>query len=100
MNKYPEHEKLAKVKDKSQAIGEFLEWLQERYTIASYNPVSIRWDSIEETAEPVEDGDAKYPIYRSVPVAVRGLLAEYLGIDENKLEREKQQMLKELQSIW
>ena len=34
---YPEHERLSKVKDRSQAIGEFLEWLQEqRVTLCSW----------------------------------------------------------------
>lgn len=28
MNGYPEHEKLRAISDKSQAIGEFLEWLE------------------------------------------------------------------------
>jgi len=36
---YPEHAKLAKVSDKSQAIGEFLEWLttEQGYTLAKWS---------------------------------------------------------------
>jgi hypothetical protein len=33
---YPEHAKLTAVADKSQAIGEFLEWLQGRCTICRF----------------------------------------------------------------
>lgn len=34
---YPEHDKLSAIKDKSQSIGEFLEWLdfEKNYTICS-----------------------------------------------------------------
>lgn len=36
--RYPEHEKMKAIKDKSQAIGEFLEWLdtEKNYEIAHY----------------------------------------------------------------
>jgi hypothetical protein len=35
MNTYPECEKMALVKDKSQIAGEFLEWLQSKYALCS-----------------------------------------------------------------
>lgn len=62
---YPEHEKLRLVSEKSQACGEFLDWLIER-----------GW-------EPREGGSAN----------VRKLLAEFFEIDQELLEREKEHML-------
>jgi hypothetical protein len=39
MSKYPEHERMKAVRDKSQAIGEFIDWLRSEetpYTIAEW----------------------------------------------------------------
>lgn len=71
---YPEHEKLAEVAEHSQAIGEFLDWLQNEkgYTIAKW------WDDHILT-----------PVHRSIA----DLLAEYYDIDIQTLEGEKQDML-------
>ena len=33
MSTYPEHEKLRAVKDRSQTIGEFVEWLEDQGTV-------------------------------------------------------------------
>lgn len=72
---YPEHEKLAEVAEHSQAIGEFLDWLQNEkgYTIASYRDDFLRLT----------------PVLRSI----KDLLAEYYDIDPEALEGEKQDML-------
>lgn len=76
MNEYPECEKMAAIREKSQGIGEFLDWLSERGIIlASYYEeagLSPRHTNIEQ------------------------LLAEYFNIDLNKVEKEKQAMLAEL----
>ena len=73
---YPEHEKLGKIKDQSQAIGEFLEWLrvEKEYRICIYDPA---------------DYDHYFPVFTST----NDLLAEYFDIDQNKLESEKREML-------
>lgn len=78
-DKYPEHEKLKKVSDKSQAIGEFIDWLgQEKdYLIAE-------WETRRE--------DAMVP----VQARITALLAEFFDIDEHKIEVEKRSMLEEL----
>lgn len=68
--KYPEHAKLHAVKDKSQACGEFLRWL------------------VEEKREFEQTGFT----------GLQDLLAEFFEIDQNRLEREKQQMLEELRN--
>lgn len=76
MSKYPQHEKLKKVQDQSQMVGEFLEWLSSKsWTICELN----RTDD-----------------YCPIQLRTEELLAEYFGIDLKKLEREKRAMLDEL----
>lgn len=78
MNEYPEHERLHKVKDKSQIIGEFLDWLNESgYHIAEYI------DPEDEHLTPVG-------------YTINDLLARYFDIDLDLIEKEKRQMLKEI----
>ncbi len=81
MSKWPEHDKLAEVKDQTQAIGEFLEWCgyEKGIQLAS-------WD---------DRTDRMYPI----PGAWLDLVAEWAGIDRGRLEAEKQQMLDELRAM-
>lgn len=75
---YPEHEKLQALKGANQTVGEFLEWLEEDNVILS------KWG----------EGDALFPIYKSK----EDLIAGFFGIDQNKLEAEKRQMLEALRS--
>jgi len=76
---YPEHEKLQAVKDKSQAIGEFLEWLGHRHRRVWLCDYSSRYD-------------AWFPLVASK----EELLAEYFQIGLKALEKEKQAMLRAL----
>ena len=76
MSEFPEHDKLKAVREDSQKLGSFLEWLQEQgWALVRYNsnddPV-LRYESTEET------------------------LAKYFEIDLNELENEKQAMLEQL----
>lgn len=74
---YPEHARQALVLDKSQAIGEFLEWLtsEHEYVIAE-------WDE--------NYGDGQYfPVQRSI----ESWLAQYFQIDPAKIEAEKRAMI-------
>ena len=76
MSDYPEHDKLTAVADQTQAIGEFIEWLEGKGIFL-----------------------ARYVEGSNFPRHVHGfriLLAEWAGIDENKLEAEKRQMLASL----
>lgn len=73
MNDFPEHEKIDKVKDKSQAIGAFLEWLS--YTKGYF------------IAEGDSDG------LHHTGISIQQILAEYFEIDLNLIEREKRKML-------
>ena len=87
MSQYPEHEKLQAVKDKSQAIGEFIEWLQgtKGFRLAKWMKVPDEYAEDEET-------DALLP--QSIDINM--LLAEYFEIDLKQLEKEKQSMLEEM----
>ena len=71
---YPEHEKLDKVKDKIQVIGEFLDWSRStRIFLCRYGKREI-----------------PYPIGETI----EEILAAYFGIDLEKLEQEDKQCLK------
>jgi hypothetical protein len=67
---YPEHEKLKEIQPKSQAIGDFLEWMKAEFP--------------KETRLP--------------PYSIPFLLAEYFEIDEAELEREKRAMLESIRN--
>jgi len=89
---FPEHDKLSTVKDKSQACGEFVEWLQQRYTFGEYHTHSKACQS--------DDGSAcgsSTRILYPASINVRRLLAEFFEIDETKLEDEKRAMLAQMQ---
>ena len=82
LEKFPEHCKLSDVRDQSQAIGEFLEWLQtdQSIVLAKWSIVSSQEDELSPQHSSINDW-----------------LAKYFGIDMNKLEDEKRQMLVEIQ---
>jgi hypothetical protein len=78
---YPEHEKLKLVKDRSQAIGEFLDWLSD-----------------------VKDWHLGYHVSRIdalLPASynIQRLLAEYFEIDLDKLEAEKLAIIEEMRQM-
>lgn len=66
----PELEKLAAVSDQTQAAGEFIDWLQDEHGIFLAGP-------------------DRYPVGRSLDA----LLAEWQGIDRDKLEQEKRAII-------
>lgn len=80
--KYPEHMKLQKVVDKSQAIGEFLDWLtgEQGYVIAEF--------------------DEKYDQYVPMHQPIQGWLSRYFDIDQNVIEQEKRAMLDEMRAAF
>lgn len=76
---YPEHDKLAKIADKSQAIGEFLEWCDEQgWDLATYTNDSACMTPIRFAGGPRNDQE---------------VLARYFDIDRQALEAEKVAML-------
>lgn len=78
---YPEHEKMSTIVDKSQSIGEFIEWLNDtkNYKICEKTGDFVRY----------------YPIRKSVEC----LLAEFFGIDLGKIEQEKREMLEDIREM-
>ena len=67
MDTYPEHEKLSKIKDQSQTIGEFLDWLDtEGLYLGEYD----------------ENGLLLYPTHKRHEY----ILATYFEINLDKLE--------------
>lgn len=83
MSDYPEHDKLSKISDESQAIGQFIDWLStQKMTVAEWIPIQGYRD------------DQLTPMSGSITE----LLAAYYGIDLGKIESEKRQMLETMRS--
>ena len=104
-HEYPEHEKLAKIKEQSQAIGEFLEWLESKHrSICKWQEGITEADRIIDafaTAHGKGNPDINeepergwFPICQSIEKT----LAEFFNIDLNKLEQEKRQILEEIRA--
>ncbi len=78
--KYPEHNKLSKVKDQSQWLGSFIEWAQEQgWSLRQYDDETKEW-------------------YR-VRKDINQMLGEYLGVSLIKLNEEKEQMVEEMREV-
>lgn len=89
--KYPEHVRLAAVNDKSQVIGEFLDWMSDQGIVrAERFKGSKEGESYEG-----EFDDVLLPSNRNVIE----LLAEFFEIDRDALETEKRQMLTKMREI-
>lgn len=111
MEKYSEHAKLWEIKDESQAIGEFVEWLggkgiflaeDKECTVSEYldreTGSSRGWDlmhadQITENPEWFQSGT-----YR-IHIPIEKLLASFFDIDQEKLEEEKREMLEEMRAL-
>lgn len=123
MSDYPEHDKLSKIKDRSQAIGEFLEWL------SGQGVNLMRWQTF---TEPKDCGCAMNLRHRGEQLSLTSntwvtcekcggsgysdevremeawghanvgttsqLLAAYFEIDQARLDTEKQAMLDSIQA--
>lgn len=75
--RYPEHEKLKALNGANQTVGDFLSWLtEEGYVIAQFDDLT----------------DELFVPYSSI----ESLLARFFGIDQDRLEAEKQAMLAQL----
>lgn len=86
--KYPEHEKLDKIHNLSNSIGDFLEWLSSVKKIRF-----AQW-----VKEKTESG-TEYDVFVQQPMQIEQWLSEYFNIDLKKLEQEKQTMLIELRKF-
>ena len=83
-----ELQKMKAVQEKSQAIGDFIEWLngEKKIYLAKY--------ITEETRDNL-DGEAEYLATWPIP-NIEKLLAEFFNIDLQKAEQEKRQLLEDI----
>ena len=86
MTQYPEHEKLLRIKDQSQAIGEFVEWLDAEKDIflCGVDRTKI-WNLTDD--------------YTPCRTSLTELLAEHFGIDLTVIEAEKRAILDEQRAM-
>jgi len=77
MSDYPEHQKMGAIKEQSQTIGEFLDWLFSKGVILAHYQGQL---------------DELMPR----DMNITNLLAAYFNIDLEKIEEERQQMIDEL----
>lgn len=96
MDNLPEHDKLRAVSDKSQAIGQFIEWLQDRgIVLARYHEHEEScYDEGEIRVCGTRAGDL-VPDYSTIETR----LAAYFKIDLKKLEAEKRALLDEVRKL-
>ncbi len=88
----PEHEKLKLVRNKSQAIGEFIEWLEQEKNIHlakvhEHGPDCRGWDADRGRYNPGFDDRCEFfngQLYFASP-NILDLLGEFFGIDRKKL---------------
>lgn len=85
----PELDKQAKVVDKSQTCGEFLEWLRDEKGF-----VLARYPSAEEAEE--EGLSEQRPLH--VHTSTTELLAEFFEIDLRKIEAERRALLEAIRA--
>lgn len=89
---YPEHQKLQAVKDKSQAIYDFIEWLNQK----GYH-ICEKVNTIENEVGKLDDDEKEnWKIgwdWMQANLPMEKTLAEFFGIDLNKIENEKRAML-------
>ncbi|WP_186214816.1 hypothetical protein [Burkholderia gladioli] len=77
MSLLPEHQKLKDLNGANQIVGDFIEWLSDNgCVIAQY------------------EGNRLWPITKSRDA----LIAEHFGIDQKRLDAEKEQMLDEFRA--
>ena len=77
---YPEHDRLSAVADKSQCVGEFLEWLQEQgITLCA-------WSDEER-------------MYFGAAESTASMLSRFFEVDLHRLESEKRAMLDEQRKL-
>lgn len=76
--KYPECEKMAAIKDKSQVIGEFIEWMRDtqEFEICIFSGYSKE--------------------YIPIGMTIEILLSKFFDIDLKKVEEERRHILDEL----
>lgn len=85
---YPECAKMSAVRDRSQLIGQFLDWLQSTAGVQLCKYVS-RSSSLGQTNSEL----------MPIGLSIEQILAQYLEIDLEKVEEEKRAMLEHLRLV-
>lgn len=100
---YPEHEKLKKVSAKSQACGEFLDWLRHEkgFLLAkSHHHTEHCYAKDEGKPFMIRVCDTSTGALEGVGyISTQDLLAEFFEIDQAALEKEKEQLLEEQREL-
>lgn len=93
-----EHERLSLIKDKSQAIGDFVEWLAEKgiRLCREHEHTGACYDDEEDPSHTWPMCELRDGQFIQVYAPITKLLAEHFDINEDKLEREKRQMLADI----
>jgi hypothetical protein len=104
MSAYPEHDKLHQITDESETIGEFIDIGLPKMGLILYEKPykeclckSCRQERMNGKwhAKHDEPTEARwYPSHRSV----QSILAKYFGVDLEKIDAEKDQMLREMRA--
>jgi len=98
IEKYPEHQKLKTVQEKSQDIGEFIEWLRNVKDIrfAKWVKETVKNQDIFGKKPPTE---TLIDVFVQQTINIEQILAEFFKIDLNKIEQEKRAMLDEIRKL-
>lgn len=110
MSAYPEHDKLRQISGDSQTIGLFLDFglpsldltLYERIvrdcecTACKRRAGSIEGMHTNEERETVVEGKVQITEWLPTRRTIQAILAEHFGIDQKKIDAEKEQMLSAL----
>ncbi len=98
--KTPELDRLGAVKDKSQAIGEFIDWLtsEKKVHLGSpheHGPTCRGWDEGRDRYAPRGEDRCECSTGEFIPLntSIEKLLAEFFEIDLKKVEKERQAIL-------
>lgn len=109
---YPEHDKLREVSEQSQALGEFLDFGLAKQDLALYEKIVVGcecgscergrgrlspWHTDEEKAT-IVDGVVQVEEWVPVVKTIQRILAEHFGLDQAKLDAEKDAMLEALRA--
>jgi hypothetical protein len=104
----PECDKMLATQEESQKLGEFLDWLQSKgYQICVWQEgitdatrIAQAFAIANGSAELIDE-EEESPERGFVPINknIEKLLAEYFNIDLDKVEKEKQAILKELRPL-
>lgn len=94
--KCPECDKMLSVRNDSNAIGNFMEWLQGERKLILCREITRK--EVEKSVDAGMEDEIEYKEGDLIPdhTGIEALLAEYFDIDLKKVEEEKQAILQHL----